>query len=201
MSNTLIIFIKNPILGRVKSRLAADIGEEKALAVYRDLVAKTRRETEQLENVRRLLYYADFIGDADEWDEDYFEKRLQSDGDLGQKMQRAFQESMNGKTVIIGSDCYDLTSRHIEMAFQKLDESDVVLGPANDGGYYLLGMTNYFTQLFEGIKWSTNAVLNQTIKQAKRLNLKVSFLEELVDLDTFSDLEESGYQLNYKNYR
>ncbi|MEX2380095.1 MAG: TIGR04282 family arsenosugar biosynthesis glycosyltransferase [Vicingaceae bacterium] len=201
MSNTLLIFIKNPILGRVKSRLAVDIGEEKALAVYRDLLQKTRKEAEQLKGVRCRLYYSDFIDENDEWSDEFFEKRLQSNGDLGQKMHGAFRESMNEKTVIIGSDCFDLTNRHIEAAFQKLDESDVVLGPANDGGYYLLGMTNYFSQLFEGIEWSTNAVLKQTIRQAKSLNLKITFLAELVDLDTISDLEESGYQLNYKKYR
>lgn len=197
MPNTLIIFIKNPILGQVKSRLAADIGEEKALAVYRDLTEKTRKEAEQLKGVRCKLYYSDFIETNDEWVSDIFKKRLQTKGDLGDKMQMAFQESVDGKTVIIGSDCYDLTTQHIERALQTLDESDVVLGPANDGGYYLLGMSNYYPQLFEGVEWSTERVLKQTLKQAKSLNLRVSFLEELVDLDTFSDLKESGYQLNY----
>lgn len=195
MPNTLIIFIKNPILGRVKSRLAAEIGDEKALAVYRDLLEKTRQEAEKLKGIQCLLYYANFIENADEWSEVIFEKRLQNDGDLGQKMRGAFRESMNGKTVIIGSDCYDLTSEHIEMAFQKLNDTDLVIGPANDGGYYLLGMKNYFSQLFEDIEWSTNVVLKQTLQQAKSLNLKVSFLEELVDLDTFSDLEESAYHI------
>jgi rSAM/selenodomain-associated transferase 1 len=178
--------------------LAADIGEEKALAVYRDLLEKTCRETKKLKGVRRLLYYSNFIDNDDDWSSDIFKKRLQSKGDLGGKMQTAFQESMDEKTVIIGSDCYDLTTQHIESAFQKLDESDVVIGPANDGGYYLLGMSNYYPRLFEDINWSTKRVLKQTLQQAKSLNLKVSFLEELVDLDTFSDLKESGYQLNYK---
>lgn len=198
MPNTLIIFIKNPILGQVKSRLAVDIGEEKALAIYRDLVEKTRKEAEQLQGVRCKLYYSDFIDHDDEWSSDFFEKCLQPKGDLGFKMQTAYQESVDGKTVIIGSDCYDLTTQHIERAFQTLDESDVVLGPANDGGYYLLGMSNYYPQLFEGVEWSTERVLKQTLQQTKSLNLTVSFLEELVDLDTFSDLKESGYQLNYK---
>ena len=198
MPNTLLIFVKNPILGQVKSRLAADIGEEKALTVYRDLIEKTRKETVQLTDVRHLLYYSDFINKYDEWSSDFFEKRLQSKGDLGDKMQKAFQESNDDKMIIIGSDCYDLQKEHIEKAFDKLNSIDIVIGPANDGGYYLLGMKKLYPELFEGVDWSTEKVLTQTLDKIKSLNLSVGFLEELVDLDTLRDLQQSGYYEHFK---
>jgi len=198
MPNTLLIFVKNPILGHVKSRLAADIGEEKALAVYLDLVEKTRKETEQLTGVRCVLYYSNFIDKDDEWSSDFFEKRLQSKGDLGDKMQKAFQESSDDKVIIIGSDCYDLQREHIEKAFDKLNSIDIVIGPANDGGYYLLGMKKLYPELFEGVDWSTEKVLTQTLDKIKSLNLSVGFLEELVDLDTLRDLQQSGYYEHFK---
>lgn len=198
MPNTLIIFLKNPILGQVKSRLAADIGEEKALAVYRDLVEKTRKETVQLTDVRCVLYYSDFIDLNDEWSDRLFDKRLQKKGDLGVKMRSAFSENPGGKTVIIGSDCYDLQREHIEKAFDKLNSIDIVIGPANDGGYYLLGMKGYYPELFDAIDWSTEKVLTQTLEKTKSLNLSVGFLEELVDLDTLRDLQQSGYYEHFK---
>lgn len=198
MPNTLIIFLKNPILGQVKSRLAADIGEEKALAVYRDLVEKTRKETEQLTDVRCVLYYSNFIDKNNEWPDEFFEKRLQSKGDLGGKMQKAFQESSDDKVIIIGSDCYDLQREHIEKAFDKLNSIDIVIGPANDGGYYLLGMKKLYPELFKGVDWSTEKVLTQTLDKIKSLNLSVGFLEELVDLDTLRDIQQSGYYKHFK---
>ena len=201
MPNTLIIFIKNPILGKVKSRLAKDIGKEKALVVYQDLLIKTRQETEKLENVNKLLYYSDFIDERDMWPVDIFEKYLQiQEGDLGKRMQAAFNESIKGKTIIIGSDCYDLKAEHIQIAFSQLETKDIVIGPANDGGYYLLGMSNFYPQLFEGIDWSTSKVFIQTLEKIRTLNLTVGVLEELVDLDTFKDIKESSYYKHYKEF-
>lgn len=198
MTKQLIIFIKNPILGKVKSRLAKEVGEKQALAIYRDLLAKTRDELNKLKHVNCLLYYADFIDGKDEWNAELFEKRQQSSGNLGERMQMAFEEVREGKTVIIGSDCYDLQAKHINQAFSRLDNFDVVIGPANDGGYYLLGMNKNYPQLFEKIDWSTERVLTQTIRQVKSLKLTYCLLEELVDLDTFSDLEQSTYPYTLK---
>lgn len=198
MTNKLIIFIKNPVLGNVKSRLAKDIGEKKALDVYRDLLAKTRKESEKLLNVKRLLYYSDFVNTKDEWSDYLFDKHLQRKGDLGNKMKSAFSENPGGKTIIIGSDCYDLQAEQIKRAFGQLDSKDLVIGPANDGGYYLLGMKSFYPQLFDAIDWSTEKVLTQTLDKIKSLNLSVGFLEELVDLDTLSDLQQSGYYEHYK---
>lgn len=197
MENTLIIFIKNPILGKVKSRLASTIGEKDALNLYCDLLERTRKETKKVK-AKRMLFYSTFIDKTDQWDESHFVKQLQSGKDLGQRMCNAFEEVSQQKTIIIGSDCYDITAALIEDAFLALDKHDVVLGPANDGGYYLLGTNNHYPCFFENIDWSTEKVLQQTLNCANRQNLSVFFLKELVDLDTFSDIEKSSYKFKRK---
>ena len=198
MKANLIIFIKNPVLGKVKTRLAKDIGELRALRVYLDLLFKTKEETLQV-NVNKYLYYSDYLV-TDEWSSLPYIKKVQYGEDLGQRMQNAFKEcfSDNLPTIIIGSDCYDLDHNKLEFAFSKLKENDIVIGPAIDGGYYLLGMNRYTPQLFEKINWSTSSVLSQTLDIANQLNLKVFKLEELIDLDTFEDLKKSTYQLAKK---
>lgn len=195
MQKHLIVFVKNPVLGTVKTRLANSIGDEKALEVYQDLVEKCRNECLEV-NAERHLFYSKQIA-KDSWDEIAFSKHLQSDGDLGDKITDAFRKTFKeqGKVIIIGSDCYDLDAAVIEEAFQKLDFSDVVIGPANDGGYYLLGTKFFHPELFQNITWSTELVLKETIQQANSKNLSVNLLKELIDLDTLEDLEQSGYNL------
>mgnify|MGYP003640019366 CR=1 FL=1 len=195
MQKHLIVFIKNPVLGTVKTRLAASIGDEKALVVYNDLVEKCRNECLAV-NAERHIFYSKQISD-DAWSEEYFLKYVQSEGDLGIKITDAFRSIFKegGKVIIIGSDCYDLDAHTIEDAFEKLDDSDVVIGPANDGGYYLLGTNNFHPELFQDITWSTEKVLKETVKQANTNNLSVSLLKELIDLDTLEDLQKSGYKL------
>ncbi len=194
MKKNLIIFIKNPVLGKVKTRLAEAVGDQQALEIYIALLEKTREEALQVK-AKRFLYYSDRV-QRDEWLENDFKKKPQSKGDLGQKMQAAFQhvmEQQQKKCIIIGSDCYDLSADIIERAFFLLDDSDVVIGPANDGGYYLLGMKSFHPALFMNVEWSTEKVLDQTLAHAKNLNLRVALLEELIDLDTFDDLLKSGF--------
>lgn len=196
MQNRLIIFIKNPVLGTVKTRLAASIGDQAALEVYRDLMQKCRLES-LATNTQRYLFYSKQIIKDDDWSDSDFKKRLQVEGDLGTKISEAFKLvfSKEGKTIIIGSDCFDLSAKRIEEAFEKLDNADVVLGPANDGGYYLLGTKKFFPRIFEQINWSTETVFIETIRRVNELNLTVSILEELIDLDTYDDLKKSGYHL------
>lgn len=195
MQNHLIVFVKNPVLGTVKTRLAKSIGNKKALEVYQDLVEKCRSECLNT-NAKRHLFYSKQISN-DDWSEKDFSKYIQVDGDLGEKITAAFREvsKIGGKVVIIGSDCYDLDAAVIEKAFKKLDESDVVIGPANDGGYYLLGTNDYHPELFQKVTWSTETVLKETMQQANSKNLSVTLLKELIDLDTIEDLEQSGYTL------
>lgn len=196
MQNQLIIFIKNPLLGRVKTRLAKSIGNEKALAVYRDLLNQCRAMTLSV-RAEKHLFYSDYI-EEDEWDEADFNKAIQIGDTLGDRMQNAIQEiheKESGKIVLIGSDCYDLTAAHIEKAFELLEEHELVFGPANDGGYYLIAMQRPIVELFQNISWSTSSVLAESLAVCKKENLNYALLEELVDLDTFEDLKKSGYIL------
>ncbi len=190
ISKALIIFIKNPEKGKVKTRLAKTEGEDFALRTYLALQQKTK-EVALKTNTQAFLFYSNEINTTDDWDNTQFKKLLQQGEMLGDKMNSAFEEvlSVSEKVVIIGSDCYDISEEIIETAFAKLEEYDVVFGPANDGGYYLLGMSKLHTELFEGVEWSTETVLKDSIKNLKG---KTYFLlQELVDIDTIDDLKQT----------
>ncbi len=192
MRDKLLIFVKNPILGKVKTRLAKDLGTRVALAVYADLLQQTRKIAEEAQ-VDIELYYSDFIPEQDVWSDLNCNKNLQAPGDLGARLMKAIESQKTGKLVVIGSDCYDLSARHIQEAFQALEKNELVLGPANDGGYYLIGMKQGDSDYFKAISWSTEKVLSQTLAIANKKNSQVYLLEELIDLDTFEDLKASGY--------
>jgi len=119
-----------------------------------------------------------------------FSKHLQSEGDLGIKMKKAFNHvlQIHSKAVIIGSDCPEISSEIIEDAFKKLDEFDCVIGPTTDGGYYLLGMKKFNPLLFENIEWSTDKVFKQTQMKLNEAQQNYSLLVTLTDVDTIDDL-------------
>lgn len=193
--NAIIIFIKNPIAGQAKTRLAAEVGGEKAMAIYKSLLAYTRTVSLMV-NAERYLYYSGEILD-DEWDVSSFNKKLQSGKDLGARMSNAFKEvlSTNDKVLIIGSDCPQLNLMTISKAFSELDSHDHVIGPSKDGGYYLLGMKSYNPEVFTGIDWSTDAVCNQTIQKINLSDRTYGLIEELSDVDYKEDWEKYGWEL------
>ncbi|MDX2133537.1 MAG: TIGR04282 family arsenosugar biosynthesis glycosyltransferase [Saprospiraceae bacterium] len=188
----LIIFIKNPRLGHVKTRLAATLGAESALKVYRYLLDKTR-ETALLTPVRRALFYSEAVSVHDDWPDAFFEKKIQHPGDLGERMSEAFRLAFADgaeKAVIIGSDCPDLSADVLMSAFEALESNDLVVGPSADGGYYLLGMNRFVPALFEGVAWSTDQVLRQTRTTATHLALRVHTLVTLRDIDEEADWQD-----------
>lgn len=188
-SDHLIIFVKNPVLGKVKTRLAAAIGNEKALEVYLELLEITRSECLKTACTRNI-FYSDEIAD-DTWDNDHFNKFVQQGNDLGARMNNAFEQVFAlgaQKALIIGSDCPQLSSNLLEEAFSFLDEKDAVIGPATDGGYYLLGMKKPRPYLFENKEWSTDSVFASTISDFEANRISYHRLEELSDLDTVNDL-------------
>lgn len=191
LSPALIIFIRNPVLGKVKTRLAAGAGNEEALNIYKELLRHTR-ETASAVACTRYVFYSDFIDEQDEWPQTLFNKRLQQGTGLGEKMLLAFKEVLpnHSRAVIIGSDCYTLRTRHIETALEQLNSHDTVIGPAEDGGYYLLGMKQLLPFLFEAIQWSTAKVLAQTLARVKENNITVQLLEPLHDVDTLADWQK-----------
>jgi rSAM/selenodomain-associated transferase 1 len=195
-TNALIIFTRNPELGKVKTRLAKTIGDVRALQVYKDLLQHTMEQTQNID-CAKFVFYDTAIIENDLWKESIYHKKIQSVGDLGQKMQHAFEELFQkGYTncIIVGSDLFDLKSEIIESAFIKLTKNDVVLGPAEDGGYYLLGLKKMIPSIFNAKDWGTSTVLSDTLKELSKQ--KVAFLDTLNDIDTFEDLEKSNYILN-----
>lgn len=191
--NALIIFVKNPVQGKVKTRLANDIGDEKALSVYNRLLAHTESVVRNID-ADKYVYYADHINESDIWSTDIFNKKQQGGDGLGQRMSNAFQELFNKgskKVIIIGSDCAELQLAILEDAYAELGNADVVIGPARDGGYYLLGMKNFHSQLFEGIEWSTDSVYPKTINKITSSGLNYVTLPELTDIDEIQDVPEN----------
>lgn len=185
----LIIFVKNAVAGQVKTRLAATIGPEKALAVYQLLLWRTHAVTRDLP-VAKAVYYSDYIVE-DDWSPLDYEKCVQAGVDLGERMHAAFRrEFAAGYTHIclIGSDCYELTTAILQQAFEKLTQNSVVIGPAEDGGYYLLGLKSLQQALFTGKSWSTASVLADTLYSIKAAGQTVALLPQLTDVDEEKDL-------------
>jgi len=189
-NNLLMIFAKNPDLGKVKTRLAETIGAEKALAVYLKLLEHTYAVADKI-FADKAVFYSDRVEEFDILDYYKFPKFLQKGKNLGERMDRAFGEAFAQgyeKVVIIGSDCYELTSEIITEGFKQLDDQNVVLGPAQDGGYYLLGMDRHYSHLFREKKWSTPDVLLDTIIDIKRMKKTFALLPTLNDVDEEKDL-------------
>jgi uncharacterized protein len=187
MNNALIIFVRNPELGKVKTRLAANIGNEKTLEIYKYLLQHTQTIADAI-YADKFIFYTDTINENDLWN-DYY-KLIQSNGDLGERMEKAFQFVFNlGYTAacIIGSDCLDLNKEILNNAFAILKEKDAVLGPAIDGGYYLLGMKKVEKNLFANKNWSTNTVCKDTIADLENEQKIFTILQELSDIDTIED--------------
>ncbi|MCJ7467709.1 MAG: TIGR04282 family arsenosugar biosynthesis glycosyltransferase [Maribacter sp.] len=189
-TDLLLIFTRNPELGQVKTRLAADIGDKNALEIYRFLVGHTADITRDLA-VHKRVYYSEEIWKDDIWDTVNFHKRLQHGKNLGERMGNAFHEGFADgftKICIIGSDLYDLSQKDIRNAFTALDQNDVVIGPAADGGYYLLGMKKWNGEVFKNKKWGTDTVLEETL--ADLLNEKVTLLDVRNDIDIYEDIKD-----------
>jgi uncharacterized protein len=194
-NNLLLIFVKNVVKGHVKTRLAKDIGEERALEIYRLLLQQTLNVAAGAE-ASKEVWYSSYIENKDEVNEKVHKKKLQQGDNLGDRMKFAFNNAFsNGfeKVVIIGSDCPELTSELLNEAFRLLDQNDVVIGPSEDGGYYLLGKSKYEPGLFDGVQWSTQNVFRQTIEKAVKKSLTVTLLQPLNDIDTLEDLRKSRF--------
>lgn len=202
-NDVLIIFVKNLIEGHVKTRLADTLGNDAAMDIYKQLLKNAHDIILAFEQ-DKIVFYSDFIED-DIWENSLFQKEIQEGNDLGERMKNAFKSLSAGqagsftagykKVVIIGTDCPGINKSILENAFLKLNNSDIVIGPATDGGYYLLGMKKIHSFLFEKIKWSTDAVLQQTIDLCNGNQLSYFLLPELSDVDEEKDL------IHLKNFR
>jgi rSAM/selenodomain-associated transferase 2/rSAM/selenodomain-associated transferase 1 len=191
----LILFTRFPEAGRVKTRLVPALGREGAEALHRRLVLRTVRTAEAACRLCDAELEIRFDGGTEEafrhWLGDHFVCRPQRHGDLGDRMAEVFAESLGAglqAALIIGSDCPALTPELLADAFAKLASNSVVLGPAVDGGYYLLGLTRQIPELFRGIAWGTEHVLGESLKILAGLNFAPALLPPLDDVDRPEDL-------------
>jgi rSAM/selenodomain-associated transferase 1 len=189
LKTALIIFTRNPELGKCKTRLAKTVGDQSALNIYKYLLQHTANVSKDVEADRYVFYSDDIITD-DIWSVAHFSKKLQKGKDLGERMHNAFDELLHSgyeNVIIIGSDLLDLDAAIIENAILELDKHDVVLGPAEDGGYYLLGIKQLHPTIFKNKAWGTKTVRQDTILDLK--NKDVSLLKPLNDIDTYDDMK------------
>jgi rSAM/selenodomain-associated transferase 1 len=187
--NLLLVFTRNPALGKVKTRLAKTVGDKKALKIYTFLLERTRDIAAKVA-ADKAVYYSVKIRENDIWDATIFQKHQQVGEDLGVRMLHAFKngfETGYKKVLIIGSDLYDLTADIIANAFLALDKNDFVIGPAEDGGYYLLGMNSLEEKIFKNKNWGTATVRKNTLEDL--MDKKVFLLAPLNDVDVFEDIE------------
>ena len=170
------------------------MGEEKALRIYKSLLEHTRRQALGV-GARRLLFYADYINRDDGWNEQDFEKYLQQGDGLGARMLHSFEVALRQarSALIVGSDIAQLSTAIIEDAFHQLQTHDFVIGPAKDGGYYLLGMKAPTPTLFEDIEWSTPTVFAETVAIIKGMGKSYALAPELTDIDRAEDWERYGW--------
>lgn len=185
----LLIFTRNPELGKSKTRLARTIGDQTALEIYKFLLKRTQEIAVKV-NADKAVYYSVKVRNNDIWDSSIYQKYQQFGEDLGVRMKNAFKNGFEAgykKVIIVGSDLYDLSSKIIDNAFQKLESNDFVIGPAEDGGYYLLGMNFLQENIFENKDWGTETVRKDTLENLK--DKKVFLLEMLNDVDVFEDIE------------
>lgn len=189
MKEALIIFARNPVRGKVKTRLAATMGDDKALSIYQSLLKHTVQITAQL-TCDCFVFYADGISLNDYWADNVYSKMNQEGDDLGSRMHHAFDTLFKldyQKVLIIGTDCFELSSANIQKAFTSLDEYRVTIGPSVDGGYYLLGMSVFFPFLFQEKAWSTNTVFSNTTSQLLSHQISYFTLPIFSDIDTEDD--------------
>ena len=187
--NLLLVFTRNPELGKVKTRLAKTVGNATALKIYIFLLERTRDIAIKV-SADKAVYYSVKVRENDIWDASIFQKHQQVGEDLGIRMLHAFKNGFKAgyeKVIIIGSDLYDLTSETIENAIIALENNEVVIGPAEDGGYYLLGMNSLEEKIFKNKDWGTETVRKDTLEDLK--DKKVFLLGELNDVDVFEDIE------------
>jgi rSAM/selenodomain-associated transferase 1 len=198
--DAIIIFIKNPQLGKVKTRLAATVGNVRALEIYHILMQHTNVITMTLTNVEKYLFYSNFIDKKDIWENTEFHKFVQFAGqDLGLKMASAFlvtYQKKHAKVLIIGSDCLELNQGVITEAYRQLSENEVVIGPASDGGYYLIGFNfdligevseEVLKIMFWNREWSHERVGQEAIESCEKMRLSYTILPTLTDVDEEKD--------------
>ncbi|MFQ5956218.1 MAG: TIGR04282 family arsenosugar biosynthesis glycosyltransferase [Candidatus Brocadiales bacterium] len=191
--DVLIAFVKYPEPGKVKTRLAKTVGAEVAACFYKVMAEDIVRRLKGCRQYKTIIFFNPprRASDIKDWLGGDLSYIKQSGQDLGEKISNAFGvvfDSGARRAVVIGTDCLGITQGIITKTLRHLGENDVVIGPAQDGGYYLLGLSQYIPELFDSVDWSTDKVFQQTLDKAKRLNLSIAVLEPLKDVDEPTDI-------------
>ncbi|MHB2025967.1 MAG: TIGR04282 family arsenosugar biosynthesis glycosyltransferase [Elusimicrobiota bacterium] len=192
--DAVVVFAKAPVPGRVKTRLCPPLSPGQAAQLYRAFIQDTLACARSIARAKLLVAYADDGASPElNWlkNQPGFDFFPQEGEDLGERLVRAFDRVFQDgaeKAVVIGSDAPQIRPETIRRALDSLSKSDAVLGPAEDGGYYLIGLKERRPELFQDIPWSTNKALEETLASARSSGLKVSFLAPLADVDTFADI-------------
>jgi rSAM/selenodomain-associated transferase 1 len=189
-TNALIIFVRNPVIGKVKTRIAETAGDDTALKVYNQLLKHTAAVAKVVD-ADKFVFYSNYPELNDVWDNTVYHKYVQQGPSLGEKMQQAFKKMFTAgykRVCIIGSDCYELTAMTIQNAFTALEKNDAVIGPAADGGYYLLGLIKLIPAVFNNKEWSTATVCAATITDFRNAGCTYELLPVLNDVDRWEDV-------------
>lgn len=197
--DTLLYFVKYPEPGKVKTRLARSVGQERAAELYRELAEKNLKLLREkmpgtvadfsiilaCEPANKIEQFRDWLGK----DFQYWPQRGEG---LGERLRAAFQQAFDegaSKVLALGSDTLGIKAEILRRAFDALKAHDVVIGPARDGGYYLIGASLARPSLFKDIPWSSPEVFSTTLERVRESNLSYYLLPELEDLDEVKNLE------------
>ena len=204
MKNALMIFVKYPEPGQVKTRLTPDLSPGQAAGFHSAIAADIIAAHSDYPDFDTIVFFSprDRKKDFSDWLGSGTRLEIQDGADLGEREQEAFSRVLGAgggfgydRAVIIGTDCPSLDNGKIERAFALLDDHDIVIGPAEDGGYYLIGLSARHPDLFRGIDWGTPEVLEKTIQEARKAHLDLAMLDELYDVDTIDDLRRLAVEL------
>lgn len=193
--SVVVIFAKSPVPGNVKTRLMPQATAAQAASVYKRLLRHTLKQAGLVADTDIVVWLGG-AGTHPFWNGYQATTiRQQPEGDLGYRMCTAIADELKRyrNVVVIGSDCLELTAQYIGQAVAKLKHGEeLVIGPAKDGGYVLIGMNEYYSPLFEGIAWSTAEVLDKTLLKAAEIGLQPVLLEPLDDIDSYEQAYDAG---------
>ncbi len=198
----LLVFLRYPEPGKVKTRLIPALGEVGAAETYRRIAERVVSTVVAIDR-RSLLSVAfveptECIGQVRSWLGEELDTLGQPSGNLGDRLRYGFSWAFDrgaARVVAIGTDCIELTSEGIEEAFERLRYRDGVLGPASDGGYYLIGLSRPLPEVFLNIPWSSERTGAVTLERFEETGAAVDCLQQLSDIDTWEDLKASGFEL------
>lgn len=191
MGNHLIIFTRYPVPGTTKTRLIPALGAEGAAALQKQLTEHTIQQVQGLDAAVTIYFSGGTLAEMQSWLGDHWEFQPQTGEDLGDRLINAIQYSTDSgyeRTVVIGIDCPEITTKILTEAFTALETNDVVFGEATDGGYYLVGLQQLIPELFQEMQWGIDTVLAETLQRTEKLNLTTKILRPLSDIDYPEDL-------------